>query len=169
MSGAVMLGKQFCSCRSAHYAVLLIMQSGVLEEKRKEKNKKGKKDGRNDGREGLMERKAWCGAKRRCLSAGGSLQMVVGCDWRLKSLRQAVNKGVLSLALNENPFENVVVRNDGGWGEGVQGVSIWSTSEGPFASSAVSCYICTRLEWVACQMVYLMETQHFGLSITMLP
>jgi hypothetical protein len=122
---------QVCSlCSAAHYAVW------ITGRKRTEK-KKGKEDGRNDGMDGMMERKAWCGAKRRCLSAGGSLQMGVGGEWRLKSLRQAVNKGVLSLALKENPFENVVLRNNGGWGEGVQGVSIWSTSEGPFASSAV--------------------------------
>jgi integrase len=39
-----------------------------------------------------------------------SLQMVVGCEWRLKSLRQAVKKGVLALGLKEDPFENPVLK-----------------------------------------------------------
>ena len=40
-----MLGQQFCSCSSrAHYAVLLIMQSGLLVDKRKEM-RKGRMDG----------------------------------------------------------------------------------------------------------------------------
>jgi hypothetical protein len=73
-------------CSAAHYAVWF---TGG-QEKRNEK----RKDGWHDGMEGMMERKAWCGTKRRCLSAGDSLQMVFGCEWRLKSLRQAVNKGV---------------------------------------------------------------------------
>jgi len=38
-----------------------------------------------------------------------SLQMVVGCEWRLKALRQAVKKGVLSLGLTD-PFENGVLK-----------------------------------------------------------